>query len=254
MAMRITTALLCDFAQVRDGLLFVSSGAVTRLFRHDLPAPLGVMVAVVIDVPLEDAGAPHTLRVQVVNRHNNELAGLTSTFEVGNDGVFPHEVQQVPLVLSVTGVTARSWGTHQVRLWLDEEPAERLTFYLVPSPTASGASVPILEPDDLEAVSGSRAAWDLSAQFPASAGLPAGTAIVVPVGIVALAGSRLIRAAGGRTRAGVGEARRRRRWPRSAPARRERQPLVAIGSSPTAGAAGSAGRDVRRRDRSPGRR
>jgi len=150
MAMRITTALLCDFAQVRDGLLFVSSGAVTRLFRHDLPAPLGVMVAVVIDIPLEDAGVPHTLRVQVVNRLNNELAGLTSTFEVGNDGVFPHEVQQVPLVLSVTGVTARSWGTHQIRLWLDEEPAERLTFYLVPSPTGAGASAPILEPEELE--------------------------------------------------------------------------------------------------------
>jgi hypothetical protein len=139
---RITTALLCDFAQVRDGLLFVSSGAVTRLYRHDLPAPLGIMVAVVIDVPLEQAGEAHTLRAAVVNRHNNELAGLTNTFRVGNDGLFPHEVQQVPLVLSLSGVTARSWGTHQVRLWLDDEPEKGLTFYVVPSPTAGGALAP----------------------------------------------------------------------------------------------------------------
>ncbi len=148
--MKITTALLCDFAQVRDGLLFVSSGAVTRLYRHDLPAPLGIMVAVVIDVPLEDAAEPHTLRASVVNRHNNELAGLTNTFQVGNEGLFPHEVQQVPLVLSLTGVSARSWGTHQVRLWLDDEKAKRLTFYVVPSPAAGGvvAAEPDAEPID----------------------------------------------------------------------------------------------------------
>jgi hypothetical protein len=60
---------------------------------------------------------------------------------VGNDGLFPHEVQQVPLVLSLTGVSARSWGTHQVRLSLDDAEPERLTFYLVPSPL-TGASPP----------------------------------------------------------------------------------------------------------------
>ena len=140
--MEITTAVLCDFAQVRDGLLFVSSGAITRLYRHDLPAPLGIMVAVVIDVPLEEAGEPHTLRTTVVNRHNNELAGLTNTFQVGDDGLFPHEVQQVPLVLSLTGVSARSWGTHQVRLSLDDGPSKRLTFYLVPSPLTAGSPPP----------------------------------------------------------------------------------------------------------------
>jgi len=138
----ITTAVLCDFAQVRDGLLFLSSGAITRLYRHDLPAPLGLMVAVVIDVPLEEAGEPHTLRTTVVNRHNNELAGLTNTFQVGDDGLFPHEVQQVPLVLSLTGVSARSWGTHQVRLSLDDGPPKRLTFYLVPSPLTGGPPPP----------------------------------------------------------------------------------------------------------------
>lgn len=144
---RITTAVLCDFAQVRDGLLFVSSGAVTRLYRHDLPAPLGIMVAVVIDVPLEESGVPHVLRTTVVNRHNNELAGLTNTFQVGDDGLFPHEVQQVPMVFSLSGVSARSWGTHQVRLSLDDGEPDRLTFYVVPSP--NGGPTPPPEPEDI---------------------------------------------------------------------------------------------------------
>lgn len=135
--MELTTAVLCDFAQVRDRLLFISSGAVTRLYRHALPAPLGLMIGVVIDVPLEEALAPHTLTAQVVNRHGDELAALSTTFEVGNDGLFPHEVQQVPFALSVTGVAARTWGTHQVRLSLDEQLVRRLTFYVVPSTVAA---------------------------------------------------------------------------------------------------------------------
>ena len=52
----LSTAVLCDFAQVRDRLLFVASGAVSRLYRRELPSPLGLMVGLVIEVPLEDAG------------------------------------------------------------------------------------------------------------------------------------------------------------------------------------------------------
>ena len=35
---RLTTLLLCDFAQVRDGLLFVSSGGVSRVVQSKYPA------------------------------------------------------------------------------------------------------------------------------------------------------------------------------------------------------------------------
>jgi hypothetical protein len=129
----LSTAVLCDFAQVRDRLLFVSSGAVSRLYRRDLPSPLGLMVGLVIEVPLEDSGVEHTLRADVVNRHGDALATVQNTFRVGDEGLFPHEVQQVPLVLSITGVRARTWGTHQVRLTLDDELMRALTLYIVPA-------------------------------------------------------------------------------------------------------------------------
>ncbi|MGI8663004.1 MAG: DUF6941 family protein [Acidimicrobiales bacterium] len=129
----LSTAVLCDFAQVRDRLLFVSSGAVSRLYRRELPSPLGLMVGLVIEVPLEESGVEHSLRAEVVNRHGDVLATLQNTFRVGDEGLFPHEVQQVPLVLSITGVRARTWGTHQVRLSLDEELVRALTLYIVPA-------------------------------------------------------------------------------------------------------------------------
>lgn len=129
----LSTAVLCDFAQVRDRLLFVSSGAVSRLYRQELPSPLGLMVGLVIEVPLEDAGMEHQLRAEVINRHGTVLATLENTFRVSDAGLFPHEVQQVPLVLSITGVRARTWGTHQVRLYLDNELVRALTLYVVPA-------------------------------------------------------------------------------------------------------------------------
>jgi hypothetical protein len=129
----LSTAVLCDFAQVRDRLLFVSSGAVSRLYRQELPSPLGLMVGLVIEVPLEDAGMDHQLRAEVINRHGTVLATLENTFRVSDVGLFPHEVQQVPLVLSITGVRARTWGTHQVRLYLDGDLVRALTLYVVPA-------------------------------------------------------------------------------------------------------------------------
>jgi hypothetical protein len=129
----LSTAVLCDFAQVRDRLLFVSSGAVSRLYRQELPSPLGLMVGLIIEVPLEDAGMEHRLRAEVINRHGTVLATLENLFRVSDAGLFPHEVQQVPLVLSVTGVRARTWGTHQVRLYLDDDLVRALTLYVVPA-------------------------------------------------------------------------------------------------------------------------
>ena len=129
----LSTAVLCDFAQVRDRLLFVSSGAVSRLYRQELPSPLGLMVGLVIEVPLEDAGMEHRLRAEVINRHGTVLATLENLFRVSDVGLFPHEVQQVPLVLSITGVRARTWGTHQVRLHLDDDLVRALTLYVVPA-------------------------------------------------------------------------------------------------------------------------
>ncbi len=135
----LSTAVLCHFAQVRDRLLFVSSGAVSRLYRQELPSPLGLMVGLVIEVPLEDAGMEHRLRAEVINRHGTVLATLDNTFRVSDAGLFPHEVQQVPLVLSITGVRARTWGTHQVRLYLDEDLVRALTLYVVPAAAPQAA-------------------------------------------------------------------------------------------------------------------
>ena len=41
----VRSAMLCDFAQVREGLLFVSSGGITRVAAPALGAPVSISVA-----------------------------------------------------------------------------------------------------------------------------------------------------------------------------------------------------------------
>ena len=65
--MDVTTAMLADFAQVREGLLFVSSGGITRCYREQLPAPLGVHLAIVLELDRLEAERPHEVRVVVVD-------------------------------------------------------------------------------------------------------------------------------------------------------------------------------------------
>ena len=134
MSMQLSTAVLCDYAQVRDRLLFVSSGAVTRLYRPELPLPIGLMLGLVVEVPIEETTEEHELVTRVITRGPLELADLTTTFRVDAEDLFPHEVQQVPMVVSLSAIKARTWGTHEVQLSLDGELAQTLTFYVVPSP------------------------------------------------------------------------------------------------------------------------
>ncbi len=56
---RLTTLLLCDFAQVREGLLFVSSGGVSRVVQSNYPANPRLHLAMVVHLPAASLGS-HT--------------------------------------------------------------------------------------------------------------------------------------------------------------------------------------------------
>ena len=53
MTPRLTTLLLCDFAQVREGLLFVSSGGISRVVQGTYPANPRLHLAMVVHLPVD---------------------------------------------------------------------------------------------------------------------------------------------------------------------------------------------------------
>jgi hypothetical protein len=61
--MKIDTALLCDAATERDGLLFVLGGGITVVTRDTYPAPLGLTLALRILIHPTEVNSDHKIEM-----------------------------------------------------------------------------------------------------------------------------------------------------------------------------------------------
>jgi hypothetical protein len=69
----------------------------------------------------------------VVDRSGTEVAAVSATFKVGDEGVFYQEQQHVPFVISLAELEVGTWGTHEVRVKLNDESVGAVTCYVLPS-------------------------------------------------------------------------------------------------------------------------
>ncbi len=121
--MDISTALLCDFAEVREGLLFLVGGPITRLWRPQFPAPMSVCVALVLEgTEGEVAGITHELHVLVADADGRTHAEAHTALQAQAQGfgeLTPGEVIPIPVVVPLLGVPLPVPGTFDVRILLD---------------------------------------------------------------------------------------------------------------------------------------
>jgi hypothetical protein len=98
---RIDTALLCDAATVREGLLHVLGGGVTRVNRPEYPAPLAPLtIALRILVDPTEADRAHQLDVRLQGEDGHEVAKFEVQFGIGDPGdVQPGEELSMALPL-----------------------------------------------------------------------------------------------------------------------------------------------------------
>jgi len=61
--MEVDTALLCDAATVRDGLLHILGGGITAVARPQYPAELGLTLALRVMVHQTEVEHPHQLQI-----------------------------------------------------------------------------------------------------------------------------------------------------------------------------------------------
>lgn len=96
--MQIDSALLCDAATVREGLLHVLGGGITRAGREAFPAPLGLTLALRILVHPTEADRQHQLVVRLQGEDGQESARVDIEFGVANSGTLqPGELASLPL-------------------------------------------------------------------------------------------------------------------------------------------------------------
>jgi len=134
--MEVTNAMLADFAQVREGLLFVSSGGVTRCYRDQLPAPLGVFLATVLELDRLEAERVHELQVVVVDEDGQQLAEIAGEIQLGQTQMMINENLNVPIVFDLRNVPVERYGVVEVRLYVAREHRRTLPIWVLqPAPT-----------------------------------------------------------------------------------------------------------------------
>jgi hypothetical protein len=99
---RIDTALLCDAATVREGLLHILGGGITQANRPAFPAPIGMMLAMRILVHPTELDQAHHLSVQLQGEDGQSIAKMDAQIGVIDPALIrPHEEASVPLTLGL---------------------------------------------------------------------------------------------------------------------------------------------------------
>lgn len=129
--MKLTCALLCDAATVREGLINVLGGGVSRVSRPALPAPLGMALALVVDQHRTEMGREHRLDVLVLSEDGAELARANLTWRADR---IPEDLAAdypFPVIVPLHAVMLPSFGGYSVELLIDDVHQATLPFTLV---------------------------------------------------------------------------------------------------------------------------
>ncbi len=116
--MDVRSLVLCDFAQVRDGLMTIVSGGITRVRPQDYPAAFGLHVAVMLELSPDDFGQSHECRVSVaVAETSIKLIEMVTNFvQEPHPSAQPGEPMVIPLAINFSQVTVPEPGQYDVKV------------------------------------------------------------------------------------------------------------------------------------------
>jgi hypothetical protein len=131
----LTTLLICDAAQVRENLLMVLSGGITRLHVPELPATIQFSVAIVVEINYVEIDQPHEIRMTIIDPESAGpiaepfVASLPADPETAKR-IFLGEPVLVPLTVSVA-LGVEHAGQYDIRVTVDDAPAEIQSVWVV---------------------------------------------------------------------------------------------------------------------------
>lgn len=118
--MRIDCALLCDSVTIREGLLHILGGGITRANREEFPAPLNLALALRIMVHPTEAEHTHELAVLLLAEDGQRIAELGIQFGINEPSALePAEEASLPIALSLHTVLLPHEGPYSFELLID---------------------------------------------------------------------------------------------------------------------------------------
>jgi hypothetical protein len=136
---RLTTGLLCDYAQVRQGLLHVVAGGVNRLVRPTFPAPMGVTLALVLELDPFERRTDHEITIRVVDADGRQVAQGAGRILGGEMAADAPSRTQIPHVFDLRAVRIPAPGDYEVKVYVDQAHHVDIPF--------QGLQTPPLSPD-----------------------------------------------------------------------------------------------------------
>jgi len=130
---RLTTLLLSDYAQVRDRLLFVSSGGISRVVQSTFPAHPRIHLALVVHLPVGTLGRVHRVKIKLKYPDHAAVIGQVE-ININTDqiaGVNAGEGINIPQAIDLAPVAFAHPGQVDVQVSINDEPAGDLTFWLL---------------------------------------------------------------------------------------------------------------------------
>lgn len=125
-------SILCDAATVREGLLHVLGGGITRIWRPKYPAPFTGALAVVIQPHAGEVGIEHSLVIKIASQDGKELAKLEAKFTVdkGSDSE-PGEIAVIPMVIDFSNppLVIPEIGGYAIDVLVDQQHKDSLSFF-----------------------------------------------------------------------------------------------------------------------------
>ncbi len=132
--MNITVATLCDFAQTRNGLLFVSSGCISRMYRARYPAPMNMMLALSVEVAEHETSEPFGVTIRVEDADGTAIAEQQARVGVRVKPADPGDVNQIPIPIDLRAVPIPRPGRFMVRAFLPDFPGVGAALSFVAAP------------------------------------------------------------------------------------------------------------------------
>lgn len=119
--MRIASVLVCDAATVREGLLHGLRGGITRLWRSELPAPLGVAVALTIEMEREVEHLPHEIRIEIFDPSGQRIGEAVGGVQYGGGArLEPGEHHLMALAIPLHNAGVAQYGKHRLVTSVDD--------------------------------------------------------------------------------------------------------------------------------------
>jgi hypothetical protein len=142
---KVQAAVLCDFAEVREGLLSLLGGGVARVRRPAGlgPTPLPLYVGAIFEIEPDEIMKVHEIRVTVTKDGGGELGKVTAALQGAQNAkatLKPGEPALAAVAIPLLGIGIKNSGMYDVRISCDGGVPEIRTVYVSSSPIAPAPS------------------------------------------------------------------------------------------------------------------